>query len=296
MTITVLGATGHTGRVAVERLVAGGHRVRAVARSADKLGSLGGAEAVAADASDAAALARAFRGSDAVYALVPPDMRAADFPAYQARLTDALVAAVKESGVKKVVFLSSVGAEQPSGTGPIAGLHRAEQKLGDLPGLELVVLRPGFFFENHYATLGLIKAQGINGGHIAPDVPIAQIATRDIGVAAAEALARPARGTGVEVQELLGPRDLTMAEATRIIGAAIGKPDLAYVQFPADGYRGALEQAGLSPSIAGLYTEMAQAMNAGKIRSVAGRSAATSTPTEFSSFVAELGAAYRAQA
>ena len=88
------------------------------------------------------------------------------------------------------------------------------------------------------------------------------IATRDIAAFAARALA--ARDwTGFEVQELLGPRDLSFAEATRILGAAIGKPDLAYVQFPYADYSAALQQAGLSKSVADLYAEMEKAFDDG---------------------------------
>jgi uncharacterized protein YbjT (DUF2867 family) len=62
-------------------------------------------------------------------------------------------------------------------------------------------------------------------GPIRADVPLAMIATRDIGAAAVEALLR-LDFQGRQTQELLGPRDVTYTEAAKIIGTAIGKPDL----------------------------------------------------------------------
>jgi uncharacterized protein YbjT (DUF2867 family) len=267
--------------------------VRALGRNAKSLEPLAaaGAEVMTGDASDAAYLAAAFRGADAVYTLIPPDAKAPDFRAYQDRIGEAIVRAVRESGVRAVVFLSSLGAEHASGTGPIAGLHAQEERLRTLAGVNVLSLRPGYFFENTFATLGLIKHQGINGGAIAPDVPISMIATRDIGERAAQAL-RARDWNGVVVRELLGPRDLTMNEVTKILGARIGKPDLKYVQFGADDFINALVQMGLSRSVSGLYAEMCRAINEGKVKTLEGRRPGNTTPTRFEDFVEILVRAY----
>ncbi|MGH8592768.1 MAG: hypothetical protein ACREX9_20820 [Gammaproteobacteria bacterium] len=39
------------------------------------------------------------------------------------------------------------------------------------------------------------------------------------------------------MRELYGPRDYTHREATSILGAAIGKPDLVYVEFSYEDFR-----------------------------------------------------------
>ena len=253
-----------------------------------------GAEPAVGEATDADYLTGAFNDADAIYTLLPPNLQAEDYPAFQDRVGEANVGAIKESGVGHVVFLSSVGADQPAGTGPIAGLHRHEERLRSLAGVDALSLRPGFFFENHFETLGLIKHQGINGGAVAPDTALPAIATRDIAEAAAEALAKR-DFSGFVVRELLGPRDMTMTEATEIIGNAIGKPDLTYVQFPYEEFKASLTQMGIPASIAALYTEMARAFNDGRVGSLEGRSAANTTPTSFETFAAEvLAAAYQA--
>ena len=202
---------------------------------------------------------------------------------------------IAKSGVRHAVALSSIGGERPSGTGPIAGLHAQEERLKRLTGANVLVLRPGFFFENFLHSLDLIRHQGINGGGAAGRTTLPMIATQDIAAFAARALA--ARDwSGFQVRELLGQRDLSFDEATRIIGAKIGKPDLAYVQFPYADYSAALQQAGVSKSVADAYAEMEKAFDDGIVKSIEGRNAANTTPTAFEQFADVIAQAYHGTA
>jgi uncharacterized protein YbjT (DUF2867 family) len=294
MTVTVLGATGKTGGTVAERLLAAGVKVKAVGRSADKLAALKkrGAETISADVDDAAALAAAFRGSDAAYLMIPSDYHKPDLLGQYAQAGDAIVRAIRGAGVKRAVFLSSLGGEATSGTGPIVGLHAAEEKLRAVAGIDVLILRPGYFYENNFGTLALIKHQGINGGAIDPGLKMLTIAAADIGAAAAEAL-RKTDFSGVVVRELTGPRDITMAEATSLLGKAIGKPDLSYVRFPDEGYVEGLKGAGFDPGAARLFLEMAQAFNKGRVASQPGTEKVRTT-TPFEAFADVFAQAYRA--
>ena len=295
MLVTVMGATGKTGKAATDGLLADGIKVRALGRSLEHLAPLAkaGAQPVAADANKAAELAAAFRGADAVYALVPPYLGAPDPMAFYERVNSAIASAIVESGVRRVVYLSSLGAELDAGTGPIRGLRAGEEKLKAIPGLDLLLVRPGYFYENHFGSLGLIKSQGINGGATAPNVPITTIAAHDIGKAVASALVKR-DFSGTVVRELCGPRDLTMAEATHILGSKIGKPDLAYVQFPDEGFIAGLESAGFSHSVATLFAEMSHAFNARKVKTLQPRTPANTGPTTFEAFAETFAQAYKA--
>jgi uncharacterized protein YbjT (DUF2867 family) len=292
--IVLMGATGNTGRVAAEALLARGEKVRVLGRDAGKLATLRarGAEVAVGDASDAGFLERAFTGAGSAYTLIPPAMGVPDFRAHQDRIGEATTTALRKAGVKRVVFLSSVGADLPSGTGPITGLHHQEERLRGL-GVAVVSLRPAYFMENLYASLPVIRHQGVNGSALSPTLKMPMIATRDIGAAAAVALAA-GDGSGFQVRYLLGARDYTMPEVTGILGAAIGKPGLAYVQFPYDAFAAALEKAGLTRDLAGLYVEMSRAFNEGKVTVPGGRTPANTTPTTFEAFAKELAAAYAA--
>src|SRR5947209_20520254 len=111
MIVTVLGATGKTGGTVTERLLAAGVKVKAVARSADKLAALQkkGAQPVSADLADAAALTEALRGSDAAYLMIPSDYTKPDLLGQYARAGEAIARAVKDSGLRRAVFLSRLG-------------------------------------------------------------------------------------------------------------------------------------------------------------------------------------------
>lgn len=292
--ITVMGATGHVGGRIADLLLDSSEKVRAVGRSAEKLAGVAGkgAEVLTGDAGDAVFLTAAFRGADAAFVLLPPDVRAADYRRQQDQQGEAIVSAIRDSGLRHVVFLSSLGADVAEGTGPIAGLHAQEERLRTLPAVNVLILRPAYFFENFFDTLGLIKQQGINGGPIAADLPFPMIATRDIADVAARAL-QQRDWRGVVVRELLGERDLTFAEATRIIGDRIGKPDLSYVQFPYSDFTASLVQMGISPNVAGLYAEMACAVNEGRVKPREGRRPENTTPTKFEAFADSLARAFQ---
>jgi uncharacterized protein YbjT (DUF2867 family) len=264
--ITVMGGTGNTGKKIGQALLKAGEKVRALGRSESKLAELkrAGAEVLAGDTNDVVFLAKAFREADAVYTLLLTDQRARDYRAEQDRQGDAIEKAIRDSRVRYVVALSSIGADLDQG-GVIAGLHAQEERLEKIDGINLLLLRLVSFFENFYSSLALIKQEGINGDSVEADLAIPMVATRDIADAAAKALM--ARDwTGVVVRELLGPSDISYSEATRILGERIGKPDLQYVQFSYEDQANALVQAGLSESFAKLYVEMTRAFNEGRIK------------------------------
>ena len=284
----ITGATGNTGSVVAERLLAKGEKVRVVGRDRKRLERFTqkGAEAFVADATDAGELTKAFSGANAVYAMIPPNIGAPDFRAYEERVSDALAAAITESGLTHAVVLSSFGADKTDKTGPVVGLHNLEKKLDGIARLNALYLRAGYFLENLLPQVGVIQSLGMIAGPVRPDLPLPMIATRDIGAAAAEALLR-LDFDGKRRRELQGARDLTYVELATILGAAIGKPDLAYKQMPALVLKPALMQMGMSSSMADLLLEMADALNSGHMKMLEPRSRENTTPTTAETFVAE---------
>ena len=282
----ITGATGNTGSAIANHLLAQGGKVRVIGRSADRLQSFKGAEAFVADITDAGALTRAFSGAEAVYAMIPPHLTSDNYLAYQERVVEALATAIEKSGVKFVVALSSIGADKPDKTGPVVGLQRFEQRLSRVNSASVLFLRAGYFMENTLAQAGIIRATGAAAGPLRPDVKIPMIATLDIAAAAAEALSK-LDFTGKQTRELLGQRDVSYAEATSIIGKAIGKPDLQYVQAGDEQLRPALMQMGMSRNVADLILELSAAINSGHVRALEPRSVNNTTPTSYETFVAE---------
>lgn len=283
-TIAVLGATGRVGHVVAEQLLAGGVAVRAVGRSPERLSALAarGAVPCVGDATDPRFLARVFRHAEGAFVMLPTDPGSPD-PAGAARAcTEAAAAALQVARVPRVVTLSSVGADRPDRNGPIADLHALERRINAIPGIHAVHLRPGWFLENWLANVGLIRTTGINGGGFTPDLPLVMIATRDIGRVAASLLQTPF--TGQRTRELQGARHYTCRELTAALGAALGRPDLAYVQFAEADLRGALLAAGFSGAMAERFLEMIRGFNEGAIKSLEPRSPATTTATTAEEF------------
>src|SRR5258707_6404891 len=143
----ILGASGNTGSIIANSLLSEGKKVRVMGRDAGRLQRFvrKGAEAFTANMSDAAALTKAFSGARAAYLILPPLNSREE----QERQSDAISKAVKESGLRYAVHLSSYGAHVSEGTGPVTGLHSSEQKLNAISDLNVLHLRAAHFMENN---------------------------------------------------------------------------------------------------------------------------------------------------
>ena len=282
--IVVTGATGNIGTALVHELLGKGHRVTAVARPSTRLDALAqaGATARAGNLHDVAFLTEALRGADTAFLMIPPNGAAPDMLAHMQKIGEAIAQAVRTVGLKQAVHLSSIGADLASGTGPVVGLYYQEARLNAIEGLAVAHLRPAYFMENLLANVGLIQHMGIMGSGMRPDLAFPMVATRDIAAKAAELLDKGfAAGS---VHYLLGPQNYSQQDAARAIGAAIGRPDLAYVQFPYEDAKKGMMGAGLSESMASLYDEMTRNMNEEKVMVHEPRTAESSSPTTLSEF------------
>lgn len=281
--ITILGATGNVGRKIADILVKRGDRVRLVARSADRLRPLVGkrSAAMAGDALDTEFLVKAFQESDTVFTLIPPNVKAEKSLEYADRVGTSIARAIEIAKVGYVVNLSSIGAELAAGTGRIVGLHRQEERLNRITGLNVLHLRAGYFMENLLLNIDLIRSKGINGGAIRGELRMPIIATRDIASFAADRLAKR-DFSGAAPRYLLGKRDLSLAEATMTIGIKIGKPNLRYVTFSYQDAERGLVASGFSPDEAKQMIEMSRALNDGLI--TVRRTGQNTTETSFEEF------------
>jgi uncharacterized protein YbjT (DUF2867 family) len=287
-----MSATGNIGSKLSHILLDRGEELRVIGRSAERLQPFvdRGAEKAVGDISDSAFLKNAFHGASAVFALIPPDYSAGNFRSFYNEIGANIVEAIQESGVRYVVFLSSVGAHLTENTGPIKGLHDVEQKLNGLDDVNVLHLRPTYFMENLLANVGMIKNMGILGSDLKGDVKFAMIATKDIASVAAEHLIKK-DFSGKSARELLGQRDVSMQEATKILGEKIGLPDLNYVQFSPEDTKKGMMDYGMSDDASNQMLELGQAINTGIIAVDQPRTAENTTVTsieEFTDFFAQV--------
>jgi uncharacterized protein YbjT (DUF2867 family) len=259
----IAGVTGHTGGAVAENLLARKEAVRVIVRDADKGARWKerGAEVAIASLDDAESLARALRGADGAYLLLPPNLASTDMVADNAARVQVIGRAIAAANVPHVVFLSSAGAQHAAGTGPIKTLHHAEVELPRLaPNTRFTFLRPGYYVES--VRESFVPEQNMLLALFDPEKKIPMVATADIGRVAATALVDGPRRGRESIVEIAGPREVSFSEIASDLSALLGKP-IAPMRVPAPAVKSTLEGAGLPSDLAGLYAEMAQALESG---------------------------------
>ncbi|HRB72164.1 MAG TPA: NAD(P)H-binding protein [Flavobacterium sp.] len=264
MKITISGSLGNIGKPLTTKLVAAGHHVTVISSTADRQQAIADLGAVAAigSVSDANFLKKVFTGADAVFVMTPPNMGGANIIANTTEAGKAFAAAITASGVKRVVMLSSIGGDLPTGNGPIAGLHNIEKIYNELESVSVTILRAGLFFTNFYNDVLLIKGMGIMGANYPGAIRVPFVYPGDIATAAAEELQKNSTGKNVRyiVSDVRSPN-----EAAQVLGTAIGNPELPWVEFTDEQALQGMQQAGLPEEVAQLYAEMGSGFRNGTI-------------------------------
>ncbi|HAH26136.1 MAG TPA: NAD-dependent dehydratase [Prolixibacteraceae bacterium] len=267
MKYVVLGSLGHVSKPLAEKLIADGHSVTIVSSNPERveqIQSLGGKPAIGS-VEDVVFLTKTFKGADAVYTMVPPNYGARDLKQYIALTGRNLAEAVKSSGVKNVVNLSSIGAHMAEGAGPVSGLYFVEQELNNLTGVNVLHLRAGIFYLNFLSDIGLIKQRSIMGGNYGDNTLLALVHPDDIADVAAQELENLTfKGKGYRY---VVSDERTTDELAYTLGKAIGKPQLAWVDFKDEDAMNGMLQAGLPEELARNFTEMGAAVRSGEMAS-----------------------------
>jgi len=166
----------------------------------------------------------------------------------------------------------------------VAGLHELEGLLFSLEGANVLSLRAAWHMENLLASLPMIEQQKINGSAIKGDHRFPMVAAVDIAERAAGHLLHR-DFTGHTIETILGPEDRSMNEATLALGAALGMPELPYVEFPPEGVKAALEGTGISEEVASLIAELQIAINENRVMDEVQRTLESTTPTRLEEFL-----------
>ncbi len=294
MKYVITGSTGHISKPLAETLIHAGHEVTVITSSNERVAAIEamGAKAATGSVTDIPFLTAAFTGADGVYTMVPPKWDAANWKEYIHGIGRNYAAAIASAGVKKVVNLSSVGAHMPEGCGPVSGLYGVEQELNALAGTDVRHLRPGFFYYNFLSNIPMVKHMGIIGGNYGEHSSMAMVHTNDIAAAAAEEL-QSLSFTSKSVRYVVSD-ERTTDDVARVLGAAIGKPELPWVNFRDEDTQNALVQAGLTPEVAANYTEMGAAIASGAMMADYQKNKPAFSRIKLEDFATEFAGAYNA--
>lgn len=266
MNIIVTGSLGHISRPLTETLVQQGHSVTVISSNPEKQQDIEALGAIAAIGSlqDLPFLTRTFTGADAVYCMVPPTNYFdpnVDLLAYYRNLGHHYAQAIRESGVKQVVNLSTIGAHLSKGNGILLGAHDVQDILNELPSdVAITHMRPTSFFYNLYGYTDMIRKAGFIAANYGADDVIPWVSPIDIAAAIAEEIGKPFSGRKVRY---VASEELTGNETARILGAAIGMPDLKWALISDAQTLDGLKAAGMNPTIAAGMVEMYAALHSG---------------------------------
>lgn len=258
MKIIVTGSLGHIGKPLTEALVLKGHSVTVISSNPEKQKDIEalGASAAIGTIEDSRFLTTVFTGADAVYTMIPPaNYFNQDFnlDVYCRKLADNYKRAIEQSGVKRVVHLSSVGTHLEKGSGLILSHRTVELMLTTLSNVAITFMRPVGFYYNLFGFIPGIKNAGFIAANYGAGENLVWVSPIDIADAIAEELETPLEGRKIRY---VASDELTGNETARILGEAIGKPDLKWILIPGEQWQAGLEAAGMKRDIAAGLVEM----------------------------------------
>lgn len=266
MKITITGSLGHIGKEVTKELVKKGHTVTVISSNSERqkdIESIGAIPAIGF-LEDGEFITTSFTGSDVVFCMVPPANyfdHNLDLVEYYRKIGTNYAKAIKLTGVKKVVNLSSIGGHLNKGNGILVGAHHVENILNELSSdVTIIHIRPTEFYYNLLSQIYSAKSNGFITSNIGNKIVNSWVSPKDIASAIAEEITSQFAGRKIRY---VASEELTYDELTAILGKAIGKPDLKWLTITDEQMKDGLITAGMNPVIAAGVTEMCAAINSG---------------------------------
>jgi uncharacterized protein YbjT (DUF2867 family) len=262
MNIILTGSLGNIGMPLTKELVQKGHSVTVISSKAEKQKDIEalGAKAAIGKMQDADFLADTFKGADIVYLMETWEGigslldKNIDFKAGMRQIGHNYKQAVEQSGVKRVVHLSSVGAHSEKGYGTLSVHHDVENILKQLPGdVSIKFMRPVGFYTNFFRSVQTIKTQGAIISNYGGDSKEPWVSPIDIASVIAEEMEKPFDGRKVRY---IASDEVSPNEIAEVLGKAIGNPDLKWLEILDEQLLEGMLNAGVNPQVAEGFVEM----------------------------------------
>jgi len=300
MKIIVTGSLGNIGKPLTKKLVQKGHQVTVISSKPERQKDIEalGASAAIGTMEDAGFLTATFKGADAVYVMetmggnsfFDPNL---DIIAAINKIGNNYKQAIEQSGIKRVVHLSSIGAHTDKGNGLLAFHYNVENILKQLPDdVSITFMRPVGFYYNLLGFINTIKTQGVIATNYGGDRKKPWVSPLDIAEAVAEELVTPFEGRKVRY---VASEEISCNELASLLGAAIGKPDLKWVIIPDEQLLNGMIAAGMNPKIAAGMVEMNAGMNNGDLYEDYFRNKPTLGKVKLAEYAKEFAVIYNQQ-
>lgn len=297
MKITLSGSLGNISKPLTIELVEKGHTVTVISSKAERQKDIEalGAKAAIGSMQDTGFLAKTFKGADIVY--VMETLGEGRFSGQNFDVIGAIAQiglnykqAIEQSGVKRVVHLSSIGAHTDKGNGMLAFHYKVEQILKELPSdVSIKFMRPVGFYYNMLAFIPTIKSQGVIVSNYGGDEKEPWVSPLDIASVIAEEMEKPFVGRSIRY---IASEELSPNEVAGILGEAIGKPNLKWVVISDEQMLKGMLAAGMNPSVAKGLVEMNAGRRSGVLNEDYVRNKPTLGKTKLKDWVNIFAAAY----
>ena len=277
-----------------------GHQVTVISSNPERQKEIEalGASAAIGIMEDADFLTDTFKGADAVYVMETMGGNSffdqnLDIIAAINKIGNNYKQAIEQSGVKRVVHLSSIGAHTDKGNGLLAFHYNVENILQTLPSdVSITFMRPVGFYYNLLGFINTIKTQGVIATNYGGDSKKPWVSPIDIAAAVAEELVTPFEGRKVRY---VASEEISCNELASLLGAAIGKPDLKWVIIPDEQLLNGMIAAGMNPKIAAGMVEMNAGMNNGDLYEDYFRNKPTLGKVKLAEYAKEFAVIYNQQ-
>jgi len=303
MKIVVTGSLGHVSKPLTQQLIKGGHSVTVISSKADRQAVIEalGAKAAIGTMEDVDFLTSVFTGADAVYCMLAsgnnifsdPSRGVADVMVMANKIANNYVQAIQQSGVTRIVYLSTVGAHTDKGNGLLAMHNHAEHILAQLPAdVSVSFMRPVGFYDNLFNFISGIKARGVIAANYGGEDVANLVSPIDIAAAIVEELtssivAKKARYVASDV--------LTCNEVATVLGDTIGLPELKWIVISDEQQLNGLKAFGMNASFAESFVEMNAFIHSGKVYEDYNRNKPTLGKVKIKEFAKEFAVAYHQQ-
>ena len=269
MNIVLKGSLGRIGKPLAQELTQKKHSVTVISSKTERQKDIEalGAKAAIGTIEDADFLSATFKGADVVYVMETLEAAGGftdpniDFIATITQIGNNYKQATEQSGVKRVVHLSSIGAHMSTGNGILAFHYNVENILKQLPDeVSIKFMRPVDFYNNLFAFVRTIKTQGAIVQNYGGDEKKPWVSPLDIAAAIADEIEKPFDGKQIQY---IASDEASPNEVSKVLGDAIGKPDLKWQVIPDEQLLNNWLAAGMNPQIANGFIEMQASMRGG---------------------------------